>query len=175
MNYFVCIGTNLVECVLLYNSFTINLWTISQISLWCLYAHVFLPSSVLSQDLKGLTLFPLCVITFMHYTWISIKSHTCSHQSHHTPLYALLQPRHINKSNYIAIRDVFWMRLLHQTVWGLIGTSYRGNPLNDCGSNTIDFFGARRSANWQAKPMKHVSTLCIFNAFFPNLNHDMFF
>jgi len=74
--------------------------------------------------LRDPLIFPLCVRTFMHYTWLSTESHTCSHQFHHTPLYVLLQWNHILKTHCIDNQVIFWMGPLHQTVWGLIETSY---------------------------------------------------
>jgi len=35
-------------------------------------------------------------------------------------------------------RPSYHMGLLHQTGWGLVGTSYRGDPLNVGGSNTVN-------------------------------------
>jgi len=45
----------------------------------------------------------------------------------------------------------YQMGLLHQTMWGLVGTSYRGDPLNVGGSSTVNIFGARRRARRQAE------------------------
>lgn len=46
----------------------------------------------------------------------------------------------------MVIRPSYWMGLPHQTVWGLFGTSYQGDPLNVGRSNTINIFGTIRRA-----------------------------
>jgi len=58
MTYFICIGMNLIECMLSYISITTNLWTISHIILWFLYACVFLSNYVLLQASKVFNHFP---------------------------------------------------------------------------------------------------------------------
>ena len=58
-------------------------------------------------------------------------------------------------------RPSYQMGLLHQMVWGLVGTSYRGYPLNVGRSSTVNIFGARRRARWQDVSSHHVLNLCI--------------
>lgn len=107
-----------------------NLWTILHFSLWCHFTCVFLSSCILLQDSKGHTLFsPPCVRTSMHRTWPSAGSHT---------FYQL-------KLSYLSlcttvVKELHYhplLRLLLQTVWGLVMNSYRGDPLNVGRSNTI--------------------------------------
>ena len=46
----------------------------------------------------------------------------------------------------MATRPSYQMGLPHQMVWGLVGTSYWGDPLNVSGFNIVNIFGARRRA-----------------------------
>ena len=38
----------------------------------------------------------------------------------------------------------YWIGLLHQTVWGLVGTSCKGDPMNVGRSSTVNISGTRR-------------------------------
>lgn len=96
--------------------------TIPHFSLWCQSARVFLSGCILLYASMGQTSFPLpCVRTPIHLTWLAARSNT------------FFRP----KSPYLSvctttIKELHYhplLGLLLQTVWGLVGTSYRGDPL----------------------------------------------
>jgi len=86
----------------------------------------------------------------MHHTWLFAGSHTFSHP----------------KLSYLPMRATtvkalhYHPGLLLQMVWGLVATSYQGDPLNVGGSSTINISSARRRARSQADPLKSVLNLC---------------
>ena len=99
-------------------------------------------------------LFPSRVGTFMHCTWLSAGSHTFSH-----PKLSYL-PRRFSTVKALHYHPL--LGLLLQMVWGLVGTSYQGDPLNFGRSNTVNISGTRRRARWQDEPLKSVLNLCTY-------------
>jgi len=68
----------------------------------------------------------------------------------------------------------YQMGLLHQMVWGLIGTSYQGYPLNVGESSTINISGTRRRGRWQADSSQSLLNLCTSIMEFVSSPSEMF-
>jgi len=140
MNYFICIRWILfnVCCCLIPSWLTCELFHRLIRDVFMLVfsfqaAHYY-------RHLRGHLIFPSCVRTFHALKLILCKVIRLFTKVMMTPLYALLQPRHIIKTHCFVNRAIFRMGLIHQMVWGLIGTSYRRDPLNIGGSNTVNTF-----------------------------------
>jgi len=105
-------------------------------------SHVFLP---------GLGLFPLIKRFNFTSPLLTIRElgHRVTLRTHqaHSPHFLEFTSITLSCVEQKEIRQIFKrmetmpsyrMGLLHQTVWGLVGTSYRGDPLNFGGSNTTN-------------------------------------
>jgi len=88
----------------------------------------------------------------MHLTWLV---------AHITPLLPTM-------TSYLPLRATVvksilydpLLGLLHQTVWGLVGTSYWGDPLTCSCVQHCQHFGARRRARWQVESSQYVLNFC---------------
>ena len=120
-------------------------------------SRVFLPGLGLFPLIKRLTLPPL-LLTVIEPGHI-VTLHT--HQAHSprflevTSITLLCAEQQELKqiSKIMAIGQSYRMGLLHQTVWGLVGTSYQGYPLNVGGSSTVNSFleQERKGREWKHK------------------------
>lgn len=91
-------------------------------SLWCIFSHVFPSNSCVSTCFQGCIHPTFCVLgPFMELPWLA---------THGTPLLptrACYLPLCATAVKVIPYDPL--LGLVHQTVWGLVGTSYRGDPL----------------------------------------------
>ena len=82
---------------------------------------------------------PFCskrTLTQLHYALTRHTYLVVWRYQHNTLMCWQLKPRQISK--YMETRPLYHMGLIHQTVWGLIWNSHRGDPLNVGGSNTVN-------------------------------------